>query len=35
MGQDGIPISIAVIISSAIFGAVFLVAMVLMAVLSA
>ncbi len=32
MGQDGIPISIAIIISAAILGAVFLVGMVIMAV---
>ena len=32
MGQDGIPISVAIIISAAILGAMFLVAMVIRAV---
>jgi len=32
MGQDGIPISIAIVISAAILGAVFLVGMVIIAV---
>ena len=35
MGQDGIPISFAIIISAAILGTMFLVGMVLMAILSA
>ncbi len=35
MGQDGIPISIAIIIASAILGAMFLVAVVIIAVLFA
>lgn len=35
MGQDGIPISIGIIIAAAILGACFILGMVLMAVLSA
>ena len=35
MGQDGVPISIAIIIASAILGAVFLISMVIIAVLLA
>ena len=35
MGQEGIPISIAIIIASAILGAVFLVGMLFLAVFSA
>jgi hypothetical protein len=35
MGQDGIPLSIGVIIASAILGAMIVIGMILMAVLSA
>ena len=35
MGQDGIPISIGIIIAAAILGATFIIGMVLMAILSA
>jgi len=35
MGQDGIPMSIAIIMSAAILGGVILIGMMLMAVLSA
>ena len=35
MGQDGIPISIAIIIASAILGAVILIGMIFLAVLPA
>ncbi|MBA7677904.1 hypothetical protein ES703_86170 [subsurface metagenome] len=35
MGQDGIPISFAIIISATILGAMFLIGVVIMAVLSA
>ena len=35
MGQDGIPISIGIIIASTILGATFIIGMILMAILSA
>ena len=35
MGQDGIPISISIIIASSILGATFIIGMILAAVLSA
>ena len=35
MGQDGIPLSISIIIAAAILGATFIMGMVLLAVLSA
>ncbi len=35
MGQDGIPLSIGIIIASVILGATFIIGMILMAILSA